>query len=421
MQNANLKAGVFVAFRYLWGRGGEGGRYLQGAAMGIALSLIPIIITLIVADGMIRGITDRYLELGTGHLQVFNFGSPQTLESAHSIILEQEGVRGVWAEQHGLGVIVGSRGKTGATIRAIESSFWEDEGSAKYLRTISGEAKISSDREVLLGEALAQSIGAEVGKNIRIMTLRVTEDGRNIPRTTIFTVKGIISSGYRELDALWCVMSYSAGKDILPPRSSSSFLIVKINEPYHNIDEKVWMFYSALGGGFTVYTWKQIQRSLYSSYESTRQLLLFIMGLIVLIAAVNVSSATSMLTIERQRDIAVLKANGASPSVTTRIFLWASCLTGFFGAVIGIGLGLFIGNFINPIIHGLENILGIFSPEGKVTILDPGYYLENIPIIINWTVVFFIGFFTVLCSVVASWIPAYGAGKTKPLDILRKY
>ena len=119
MQNRNLKASIFVAFRYLWGRGGEGGRYLQGAAMGIALSLIPIIVTLIVADGMIRGITDRYLELGTGHLQVYNFGNPQALESAHSTILEQEGVRGVWAEQHGLGVIVGSRGKTGATIRAI--------------------------------------------------------------------------------------------------------------------------------------------------------------------------------------------------------------------------------------------------------------------------------------------------------------
>ncbi|GMO52558.1 MAG: hypothetical protein Ta2G_10570 [Termitinemataceae bacterium] len=50
---------------------------------------------------------------------------------------------------------------------------------------------------------------------------------------------------------------------------------------------------------FGVYTWKDIQRSQYSSYESTRQLLLLIMALIVLIAAVNVSSATSMLVIER--------------------------------------------------------------------------------------------------------------------------
>ena len=63
---------LFIALRYLWGRAREGGRYLRGAAAGIAVSLIPIVVTLIVADGMIRGILDRYLELGPGHLQVYD-------------------------------------------------------------------------------------------------------------------------------------------------------------------------------------------------------------------------------------------------------------------------------------------------------------------------------------------------------------
>ena len=66
----------FIAVRYLLGRAREGGRYLRGAAAGIALSLIPIMVTLIVADGMIRGITDRYLELGTGHIQVYDYLDP---------------------------------------------------------------------------------------------------------------------------------------------------------------------------------------------------------------------------------------------------------------------------------------------------------------------------------------------------------
>ena len=56
-----IGSGFFIALRYLLGRAKEGGRYLRGAAAGIALSLIPVIVTLIVADGMIRGITDRYL------------------------------------------------------------------------------------------------------------------------------------------------------------------------------------------------------------------------------------------------------------------------------------------------------------------------------------------------------------------------
>jgi lipoprotein-releasing system permease protein len=165
-------------------------------------------------------------------------------------------------------------------------------------------------------------------------------------------------------------------------------------------------------------------RSQYSSYVSTRQLLLFIMALVVIVAAVNVSSATSMLVIERQRDIAVLKAQGASAPGIRNIFLWGGFLTGLAGAIAGIILGLFIGNFINQIIHALEQILNFFSGlfQGReVRILDPGYYLENIPVVVDWPAVFLIGCFTIVCSVIASWIPAGRAGRLGPLELLRKY
>src|SRR5215510_11975256 len=123
-----MKAGsaFFIAFRYLLGRAHEGGRYLRGAAAGIAVSLVPIIVTLIVADGMIRGITDRYLELGTGHLQVFSLSGAVNDESAIEAIKRLDGVRGVWPEQRGMGVIAGRSGRTGVTVRSVESSFWDD-------------------------------------------------------------------------------------------------------------------------------------------------------------------------------------------------------------------------------------------------------------------------------------------------------
>ncbi|MHB9291070.1 lipoprotein-releasing system permease protein [Hollandina sp. SP2] len=417
-------AGFFIALRYLLGRAHEGGRYLRGAAAGIALSLVPIIVTLIVADGMIWGITDRYLELGTGHLQVYNFRNSARLDSILPFIGNLEGIRGVWTEQHGLGVLVGKQGKTGGTIRAIEPSFWEDPGSKAYLVTVAGEAKITADQDVLLGEALAKSLQAGIGDTIRIMTIRLSSEGRIIPRMTPFTVRGIISSGYRELDALWCIISYEAGKRILSPDISSSYLMVKMQDPYRQVDAMAPFLREFLGSEYSVYTWKELQQSQYQSYESTRQLLLFIMALIVLVAAVNVSSATSMLVIERQRDIAVLKSMGASPRAARGIFLWGSFLTGLTGAVIGIGVGLFLGSSINGIIHGLERFLGFFSQifqKEAIKILDPGYYLETIPIIIDWTAVVLIGFFTILSSILASWIPAHRAGKLRPLEILRKY
>jgi lipoprotein-releasing system permease protein len=130
-----------------------------------------------------------------------------------------------------------------------------------------------------------------------------------------------------------------------------------------------------------------------------------------------------MLVIERQRDIAVLKITGAGARGVAGIFLWGSFLTGVCGAVIGIAIGLLLGYFINPLIHSLEKLLSFFSGlflGGEIKILDPGFYLETIPIIIDWFAVFLIGCFTVICSVIASMIPSQRAGKLKPMDLLRR-
>jgi lipoprotein-releasing system permease protein len=281
---------------------------------------------------------------------------------------------------------------------------------------------LEAENELLLGRTLAETLEAEPGSTVRLLTIRANEEGRDIPRVTIFTVKGIISSGYRELDSLWCIMNYEAGLTLLSPELYRAFLIVKINDPHKGVDNMAEQLMIRAGSGYGVYTWKELQQSLYRSFESTRQILLFIMALLVLVAAVNVSSATSMLVIERQRDIAVLKTGGAGPFSIQNIFLWSAFLTGLAGAVLGISLGLVIGRWINPIIRGLEHFLSFLGkPWGQqVTILDPDYYLEVIPIIIDWKMVFFIGIFTLLCSCLASLLPASHAGKLKPLEILRR-
>ncbi|MDR2901367.1 MAG: ABC transporter permease [Treponema sp.] len=413
----------FIAFRYLLGRAKEGGRYLRGAVAGIALSLIPIVVTLIVADGMIRGITDRFIELGTSHLQAYNFNDAEDLDSIIEKLPLVDGVTGHWKERQSLGILHGKDGKTGVNIRAVEPSFWEDEGSKQYLEVLDGSSILETDREILLGTALAQNLGIKVGDTVRLMTVRVTSTGNNIPRLTPLTVKGIVSSGYRELDASWCLMTYSMGTQILPADMSNNHLLIKIDDAYENADRISAALVSLFGPRHWVYTWKELQRSQYSSYESTRQILLFIMALIVMVAAVNVSSAASMLALERQKDIAVLKAFGTSPKSTSGIFLSASLLTGIFGSIFGITLGLIIGRFINQIIRGIEWFLGIVSSifgGGTVTILDPEYYLEEIPIIIDWKAIAAIFFFTVLCSVIASWIPSRRAGKISPTELLRK-
>jgi lipoprotein-releasing system permease protein len=421
------RTALFIAFRYLIGKRG-GGRYLIGAAAGIALSLVPIMVTLIVADGMIRGITDRFLELGTGHIQIWeNVRALDTnrlsLEDAKETVTRNEYVRGAWIETQGIGIILGFEGRTGVTIRAVESGFWQDEGSARYLEVIEGSALIENDREALLGKSLAETAGVKAGDTIRVMTVREASDGRAIPRTSLFTVKGIVSSGYHELDSLWCIVNYEAGKRILDSAFSHSYLLVKVDAPYRDIAAQARDLLDDLRFGFGVYTWRELQAAQYASYESTRQLLLFIMALIVLVAAVNVSSATSMLTIERYRDIAILKAGGGGPREISAVFVFAGFITGLAGTLFGTSAGLLIGRFINPLLHGLERLLSVFSrllSGTDIKILDPGFYLENIPIVINGGTVLTIALFAVLSATAAAYLPALRAGKQKPVGLLRK-
>jgi lipoprotein-releasing system permease protein len=428
-------APFYIAFRYLWCKARvEGGRYLRGAAAGIALSLVPVIVTLVVADGMIRGITDRYIELGTGHIQVYDFfdDNDSLLAGAAAAALNDEetvrrfpalaSIRGMWRERQGLGLVLGSGGKTGATVRAVDPGFWDDPGSRAFLEVIEGSAVLEGSGEALLGRGLAETLNVKPGSIIRLMTLRSGEDGRAVPRVTLFTVKGIVSSGYRELDALWCIISYDAGRELLSPQLYRTFLTLKTGDPYRGADAAAEALAACLGPGSGVYTWKHLERSLYSSFETTRQMLLFIMAILVLVAAVNVSSATSMLAIERQRDIAVLKTCGASPGKTTAVFLWGALFTGLTGAAAGCALGLLTGRFINPVIRFLERAATFFAGfwTGEIKLLDPDYYLAEIPIVINWGMIAFIAVFAVACSVLASVLPARRAGGQKPLDILRR-
>ena len=412
----------FIAIRYLWGRAHEGVRYLRGAAAGIAVSLIPIMVTLIVADGMIRGIIDRYLELGTGHIQITDNSQNNEDEIKKLLIENVYEIKGIWFEKKGMGIIAGLNGKTGVTVRAIESSFWDDLKSASLLKIIDGVNKPLLNSDIILGETLADNIGVQVGDDIRLMTIRSRESGV-APGINKFTVKGIISCGYNELDALLCITNWEGGKRIFSSDQIPTNYLVKIDDPYKNTEKIEIEILEALGSGYKIETWKEMLQSQYTSYETTRQLLLFIMALVVVVAAVNVSSATSMLVLERQRDIAVLKVSGASVKGITAVFIWGSFLTGLTGSIIGISIGLLLGYNINIIIRSLENVLsaisGFFNGT-EVKILDPGFYLETIPIVIDWNAVLVIALFAILCSVAASWIPARKAGKLKPMELLRK-
>ena len=152
-------------------------------------------------------------------------------------------------------------------------------------------------------------------------------------------------------------------------------------------------------------------------------MLVTIMMLIVLVASINISSAIVMLVMERRKEIAILKSVGATPSGITFSFILAGFACCFGGVLVGLPIGLLFSIKSNEIIRGIEGILNFFTGlfhRSEIKLMDPAYYLAEIPIDIPFNQIFLVILFTFILGIIVSIIPAKKAGKEKPLELFRK-
>jgi len=422
---------------------------LLGAAFGIGISIVPLVVTLVVTDGMVQGISQRTVELGTGQAQLVNvqpsgYSSNCKHEVALKEMLKNEMTDpffcNAWVQREGQGLLIGKNGRSGGVIRSIESGFFTENEKAKALITvIAGEPNLNSDTSIILGKKIAEKLSLDVGDFCRLITLRESNEGKKIPKVSVFTVEAIISSGYQELDALWIFIPLKKGLEILSSYSSIDSVIVSTENPFDtfrfdaflNRLQRKMLSMETLPRGFEIYTWKDLNRGLFYSFSTTKNLILFIVFLITLVASINISHALVMLVMERRSEIAILKATGASPSFITLCFLTAGFFTSFLGLIIGLPLGILISIHINTILKTFENILnslfyysafffGSGEDYSQMHLLDPAYYLEEIPITLQFYELYFVAFITLVLSFIVSLLPAIKAGREKPLSIMRK-
>ena len=444
-----MKGFVFLqlAFRFLgFGAGrtvSNARKSLIGAMLGIGVSIIPLIVVLVISDGMIEGITRRTVELGTSHLQLINmtpFGGYKNCEEESAVKqrlftdLPNSFFLNAWIERQGSGLVIGKGGRSGGTIRAIEPEFFtENKKAVQFIKVIEGKAEFEGENSAVIGSKIAEKLLLKTGDMCRIITLSKTAGGKPVPKISSFKISGIISSGYRELDALWVFIPLKQGIKIMSIDSSLTSILVSTADPFDeektaNLKNRL---HSILPNGFSVFTWYDLNRSTFVSFKTTKNILMFIMFLIVLVASANISSAVVMLVMERQRDIAILKAGGAHPFFITVSFLLAGLLTGGAGLCIGLIAGILTALHINELFIFFERCLNaahsfLYYAAGRtdspipIHLLAPEYYLEYIPVSLDPFGLYIIASGTLILSIIVCMIPAIYAGKEKPLESMRK-
>ncbi len=431
-----LTRSLQLGIRFMTGRGNSGlTRHIMGAVFGIAVSLIPLVVVLEVTTGMIGGITDRYLEIGTYHIQVRNYTQNGFTEASGIIkkLNSMPGIRTAFPVIHGVGLAYSPTGRTGITLKALSKDYWDqDRGIHQYLKIISGSFDLSTEDSALVSSETAKKLHISVGDKITILTARTIPGGRTILKPSHFTVKGLFSTGYYELDSLSVYINLLKGKKLFND-PESFFIGVKIVNPEKDVNKMAHRIQRMLQHNWFVFTWFDLQKPMYESFKTTKILLLFIMMIIVLVAAVNISSALVMMVMEKEADVAILKSTGVSGSSIISAYIFSGFIIGIIGTVIGIITGLVAAVNINGVIHGIQYFLNfsesiiqiIFSPFTeiafhKIVLVNSTYYLDRIPIIIDFKNIFIISTGSVLLSTLASIIPAFQAGKIKPMEVIRR-
>ena len=448
-----VAASLLLAVRYLLG--GRAGHRVRGGIIGVGLSLVPLVVVLQVTDGMIAGITTRFIEAGSYHIQAIARGEP-TLEEIRAVEAQIAGVPGVTfasPERQGLGLAASASDRTGVTIRALEHDHWErDEGLRTYVEFTAGSWDLNDVNSILLGTEIARLLDVDVGDEVNLVVARPLSGGRFLPRTAGFIVRGVFTSGYQDLDRLWVIIPFERGFSLLPDSIARQLIGVKITDPlalpnplYHppafakgrEVEQATGAALTAVrdigGTNWRVATWFELERSKYMSFKTTKNLLVFIMVLIVLVAAVNISSTLVMLVLEKQDEIAILKSLGASPAGIRRLFVIAGFLLGSAGTAVGISIGLLLAVYINQLLYALEWLLNATAMAGAwlvrpftdlsaptIELLSGDYYLESIPFALRGVDVLLIAGLSILLSTAAAYFPARRAARLRPLEILQK-
>ncbi|MBI9103440.1 MAG: ABC transporter permease [Spirochaetales bacterium] len=436
----SLKADIYIGVRNFrnYRNGFLSLRGFIGAVLSIGLSMVPIIVVLEVSSGMIEGITRRYVEVSSFHLQAGTYGDMSETNDI-SVLDELKKVHGVESVVpfiDGQGLIYSGTGRTGVQVRGVQPALYHDDpGFQENLTILDGDFSFGEDgRGLLLSSTIAEDLDIKVGDAVKLLISRTSaRGGRPILKPGNYHLTGIFTTGYHELDKFSIYMDFDRAGQVFGQKGTLGIGIKTVNytDSLGGIKGDIQRI---LSDSWYIIPWYDQERSLYRNLETTRTMLLFIMGIIIVVAAVNISASMLNLVMEKQEQIAILKSLGASPHNIRLQFLSTGFFTGITGVFLGMSLGLLLSVNINSGISLIESILNwavylgksLLDPLGGVvkpaiTILNPEYYLEDIPLKLPLIETMIIGGFTLISAILASWFPARKASEILPLEVLRHH
>jgi lipoprotein-releasing system permease protein len=192
---------------------------------------------------------------------------------------------------------------------------------------------------IIIGKDLAKSLGVFVGDTVMVTSPQGTLTPFDVvPKFRHFRVVGVFDSGFFDFDATWAFTNLNAAQRLFDLKNVASVIEFKLDDVY-KADTAAKAILKAAGPGFTTTTWMAQNRSLFSALRLERLVTILTIGLIVLVAALNIFITLVMMVMEKNRDIAVLRSMGAKKKQVWTVFTLHGLLIAWVGTVLGLALG----------------------------------------------------------------------------------
>lgn len=391
---------LFLALRYLRSRRKRRlARATSVAAiLGIAMGVAALIVAFALSNGFHDEMRGKILQ-GTAHLSVIR-ADGRAIENYSELATRLRQVNGVAtasATTYDGALARGSKGSGYAVIRGIDQetaqSGWLREGSFGPLF----ETTPAGVPSAVIGADLAARIGLSLGD-----VFQVQPANESTPRR--LRVAGVFRSGLFEYDSTWIYVSMETASAFAGNNHAASVMSVQVHD-VDNVKQVSADVSKALGNSYTIIDWQQANQPLFAALALERRMGLFIIGLIIAIATLNITTMLILVVVERRRDIAILNALGATRTGVMLLFIIEGAIVGAIGAAAGVVIGF--------VACAVGNHYKLVSLPADV------YSISNVPLIARPSEMFLAALVAFVLSVLATIYPARAASRMRPVEALR--
>ena len=401
----------FIARRYLTARRRQAFISLISAVsiVGVGVGVMAVIIALALMTGMQGELRDRIVG-SEAHVYLYKLGAPFTDVDAELKRVMIPGVAGGAPAIRGLGLVTSSRSNaTPVDLKGIdparESTVTEIGTSVVKGRL---DALVNRPPEALdgivLGHDLAQNLGVTVGDSVTLMTPQaVIMPTYATPRLRRFQVVAIVKFGFYQIDTSGGFISIETAASLLG-KDGPDLMQLRLD----NLDDAPAIsqrLKDQLGPQYQVQDWTELNRELYSALWLEKVGLSLAIGLIVLVAALNIVASLVLLVMEKSRDIAILRTMGAPAGAIRRIFIYQGLTIGLIGTIAGAIFGLAASI--------LADKYQLIQLPGDV------YQITHLPFRVQPLDVVVVVVSAIAICLVATLYPSRQAGRLDPAEALR--